>query len=395
MKKGKIILAGGDVVTPRKILKSSVVLVEDGIIKRIAKRESAGPHPGISTIDCRGKLVFPGFFDVHTHGGAGYDFKDEDEGAYRALSTYYFSHGATSVLATLVPLPHGLLVTAVRRLAEYLKRQNGDSNIMGIHLEGPYINRAMSGGNKKEYIEEPDLREFRKVIEAGEGFIKLITVAPELNGIDEIISEAVMAGVVVAVGHSNADARTAAKAVDLGASQVTHLFNAMPGLHHRTPGFLSEALVSDALDAQIIADGIHVHPDIMRLALKIKSPDRVLLITDSMRAAGLPDGDYDSAGNIVNVVGGISRMADGTLAGSTLGFEKGVALVAGFDGVGLPELSRMASTNAARSIGIDGRTGSLEEGKSADIVVLDNDFRVWLTLKDGEVRFSGNERMVE
>jgi N-acetylglucosamine-6-phosphate deacetylase len=389
MKRGKIILRGGDIVTPRMVLKSSNVLIEDGIIKSISERDAAETHPEISTIDCRGKSVFPGFIDVHTHGGAGFDFGDEDERAYEALSEYYFSHGVTSVLATLAPLPHELLGPAVRRLAAYLKRQGSASNIVGIHLEGPYINRTMSGGNKKEYIEEPDLLEFRKVLDAGEGFIKLITVAPELDGIDDVISEALTAGVVVALGHSNADSRTATKAIELGASQVTHLFNAMPGLHHRKQGITSAMLLSDAIDAQIIADGIHVHPDFIRLAVKVKSPDRILLITDSMRASGLPDGVYDSAGNAVRVVGGISRMPDGTLAGSTLAFEKGVALVAGFNGVDLPELSRMASTNAARSIGTDYRAGSLEEGKEADIVVLDKDFKVSLTMKRGEVRFQG------
>jgi N-acetylglucosamine-6-phosphate deacetylase len=247
----------------------------------------------------------------------------------------------------------------------------------------------MSGGNKKEYIEAPDPKEFRKVLEAGEGFIKLMTVAPELKGIPEIISEARKAGVEIALGHSNADAPTTSDAISLGASQVTHLFNAMPGLHHRKTGILSEALLSDSLDAQIIADGIHVNPDIIRLAVKIKSPDHIMLITDSMRAAGLPDGEYDSAGNTVRVVDGVSRMSDGTLAGSTLPFENGVALVAGFKGIDLPALSRMASTTAARSIGIAEQTGSLEAGKKADIVVLDETFKVALTMKEGDIKFRG------
>ncbi len=389
MKNENILLTGGGVVTPQKMLKSSDVVIDDGIIKMVTSEEGSKSDKAATVIDCRGKFVFPGFIDVHTHGGAGFDFKDEDEKAYDALSAYYYRHGVTSVLATLVPLSHELLFLAVRKLATYLKRHRDDSNIVGIHLEGPYINRTMSGGNKKEYIEAPDPKEFRKVLEAGEGFIRLMTVAPELKGIPEIISEARKAGVEIALGHSNADAPTTSDAISLGASQVTHLFNAMPGLHHRKTGILSEALLSDSLDAQIIADGIHVNPDIIRLAVKIKSPDHIMLITDSMRAAGLPDGEYDSAGNTVRVVDGVSRMSDGTLAGSTLPFENGVALVAGFKGIDLPALSRMASTTAARSIGIAEQTGSLEAGKKADIVVLDETFKVALTMKEGDIKFRG------
>ncbi len=385
MKNTNLILSGGNVVTPTEVLSNRAVSIDRGIIKGIAAEGPGGVNRSSDIIDCRGKIIMPGFFDVHTHGGAGFDFMDDGPEALDALSRFYFKHGVTAVLATLAPLSHELLIPAVKRLVTFIKAKSGRSNISGIHLEGPYINRSMSGGNKKEYIEDAVFERWREVFKAGEGFIRLITVAPELKGIDRIIADAVENKVAVALGHSLADAPTTTEAFRLGAKQITHLFNAMPGLHHRKPGLLSEALLSDEVDVQVIPDGVHVHRDMIRLALKTKTPERVILITDSIRAAGLPDGEYDSAGSKVSVVGGVSRMADGTLAGSTLMFEEGVRMAAGLDGLGLTAVTRMASSNAARSLGMDNEIGVLEEGKRADIVVLDQNFNVELTIKGGEV----------
>lgn len=387
MKKNNYVLSGGDVVTKDEILSNRDLIIENGTIKEIAVADDSRIYPGFEKIDCRGCRIMPGFCDIHTHGGAGNDFMDGSAAALGFLSRYYYSHGVTSVLATLAPLSHDLLIPAIKYLVPFIREDSGSSNIAGIHLEGPYINRSMSGGNKKEYIEDAVFEKWREVFEAGEGFIRLITVAPELKGIDRIITDAVGNGVAVALGHSTADAAASAKAFGLGANQVTHLFNAMPGLHHRKPGLLSEALLSDEIDVQIIADGVHVHTDMVRLAVKMKTPDHVMLITDSMRAAGLRDGEYNAAGNNVTVSGGVSRMPDGTLAGSTLAFEEGVRIVSGFDGIDLPAVSRMASGNPLRSIGLGKEEGVIEVGKNADLVVLDEDFGVVATLKRGLVEY--------
>lgn len=385
MKKTNYIFAGGNVVTPDRVLKYGVIIVEDGTIKSVTNQASGDLSGEQEKIDCAGKTVMPGFIDVHTHGGAGFDFKDDTPEAFDSLSEFYYSHGVTSLLATLAPLSYELLVPAIRRLVKYIKGKRGDTNIVGIHLEGPYINRSMSGGNKKEYIEPPDFDRWREVLGAGEGLIRLMTVAPELNGIERIIGDAVKHGIIIALGHSSAKSNVASKAVALGAKQVTHIFNSMPGLHHRDPGLLAVALVSDDLDAQLIADGIHVHPEVVRLAVKVKSPRRVILITDSMRAAGLADGEYDSAGNTVTVSNGISRLPDGTLAGSTLTFEKGFQLIAGLPGIDLSAASMMTSLNAARSLGMDAQTGSIQPGKRADFAVLNENFGVEMTVRNGNV----------
>ena len=384
MRTVKHIFMNAAIVTPEEIMQHAAITVEDGIIQSVDAENRVEPSAGTNLFDCTDKYVLPGFIDVHTHGGAGFDFKDEAPDALPALSDYYYSHGVTTVLATLSPLSHDLLVQAVSRLAKFCGQNRGRTNIVGIHLEGPYINRSMSGGNKKEYIEQPDFDRWREVFDAGEGFIRLMTVAPELKGIDRLIEDATKHGVVIALGHSTADGATADRAVRLGARQVTHLFNAMRGLHHREPDLLSAALLSDSLDAQIIADGVHVHPDIIGLAIKTKTTEHLMLITDSMRAAGLPDGRYDSAGTTVTVQNGISRMPDGTLAGSTLVFEKGLRLIASFPGMDLPSAAKMASLNAARSLGLQKETGSIEVGKSAEIVVVDSAFNVEMTFRKGK-----------
>lgn len=387
MSNNKFVFLNGTVVTPSKVLKPATVFVEGGTISKVTEKNSLKSRAGWRRIDCAEKIVMPGFIDVHTHGGTGFDFKDESPDAIAKLSDYYYSHGVTTLLATLSPLPHRLLIPAVKRLVKFCRENRGKTNIAGIHLEGPYINGSMSGGNRKDYVERPDFERWREVVDAGEGFIRLMTVAPEVEGIDPIIEDAVKNGIVISLGHSTAGARAASSAIRLGATQVTHLFNAMPGLHHREPGLLSAALLSDSLDAQLIADGIHVHPDFIRLALRAKTRDHLMLITDSMRAAGLPDGEYDSAGNRVRVENGVSRMPDGTLAGSTLTFENGLKLVASLNEINLCSTSRITSLNAARSLGIHRETGSIVAGKCADIVVLGPDFSVEMTMKNGEVEY--------
>ncbi len=383
----KYVLTGGEVVTPHEVIHRGSVVVENERIESVSELPAELSNGSHEIIDCSDKIVMPGFIDVHTHGGRGYDFVDEKPETCTVLSKHYYSHGVTTLLATLSPLSHELLLPAVRRIAEYCRNNSDGSNICGIHLEGPYLNKAMRGGNREEYFEEPSLQKWREVYEAGQGFIRLMTVAPELNGITPVIEDAIAKGVAIALGHSTADGETTVRAIDLGATQVTHLFNSMPTLHHRETGLLAESLLSDRIDTQLIADGAHVHQRIIRLAIKTKGADHILLITDSIRATEIGDGEYYSAGETVSVRNGIVHLANGTLAGSTLVLEKALKLLLTEVGVGLPEASRMLSSNAARSIGIDGDTGSLETGKRADLVVLDREFNVEITMRAGEFKF--------
>ncbi len=383
----KLILAGGDVVTPERVIQDGVVGVQNGVIRFISSSMPAGLDSSFKQIDCQGKMVMAGFIDVHTHGGMGLDFADDDPTVTGRLSEYYYRHGTTTLLATLCSLPVELMISALRRVAAFCHDKGRDTNIYGVHIEGPYLNKLMRGGNAEANIEAPEYDSWTRIKQAGEGYIRLMTIAPELRGIERIMQDALQDNIVISLGHSTASGNATARAIAAGATQATHLFNGMPGLHHREPGMLAEILMSDKVDAQIIADGVHVDPKIIQLALRLKTSEHIMLITDSMRAAQLSDGEYPSAGNVVRVEGGVSRLKDGTLAGSTLVFESGVRMVVQKIGVDLPAASRMASLNAARSLGIHHYTGSIETDKAADLVVLDRQFNVWMTIHQGNVKY--------
>ncbi len=387
MNNEKYILAGGKVVTPHRVIDGGAIFVENSRIKSILEQIPNAGNGDWEIVDCAGKIIMPAFIDVHTHGGIGLDFNDDKPGTFEKLSQYYYSHGVTTVLATHSPLSYPLLIPAVTRVAEFCSQHLGDTNIFGIHLEGPYINRAMRGGNRDDYIELPDFERWRAVLKAGRGFIRLMTVAPELPGIMPIIDDAVRNGIRISVGHSSADGVTMALAIEKGATQVTHLFNSMPGLYHRESDILAESLLNDKIDAQLIADGIHVHPKIAQLAIKLKGTEHIILITDSIRATQVGDGEYYSAGLKVFVRNGNVYLEDGTLAGSTLVMERALKMNTATAGIDLPSASRMTSLNAARSLGIDKETGSLESGKWADIVVLDNELNVEMTIRRGKFKY--------
>ncbi|HUI31655.1 MAG TPA: N-acetylglucosamine-6-phosphate deacetylase [Candidatus Acidoferrales bacterium] len=380
-------LINGRVVTARTVIDKGTLLLEEGRIERIFDKPPELPEGSVEIIDCSGKIVMPGFIDLHTHGGIGCDFADGEE-ILPALSNYYFSHGVTSLLATLSPLPYSLLKPAVERIANYCIDKKGNTNIYGLHLEGPYINKEMCGGNQRDYVEAPNIDEWSKVRETGKGLIKLMTLAPELPGVLPIIKDSITNGIIISIGHSKASGDIMVQMISMGAKQVTHLFNSMPQLHHREDGILLETLLSEKIDAQIIADGIHVHPKAIEMAIRLKTPDHILLITDSTRATQVGDGEYVSAGRKVVVKGGAVRSEDGALAGSTLVMEKGLAYLSRTVGIDLVEASKMTSLTAARSLGIEKVTGSVEEGKRADLVVLDDEFNVNLTMLGGEIKYT-------
>ena len=387
MNTSKYALTSGNIVTPNTIITRGSLLLENGRIEKILDESSEMPDKDYEVIDCSGKIIMPGFIDVHTHGGIGHEFSTCTTEHISELSQFYYSHGVTTLLATLSPLPHSLLIPAVKSLAEYCAENKDHTNIVGIHLEGPYINKAMSGGNQETYIEMPDYDVWQKVRKEGRGFIRLMTVAPELPGIIPIVEDAIKNGIIISLGHSIANGEVMAQIIEMGATQTTHIFNGMPKLHHREDGILVESLLSDKIDAQLIADGVHVHPKVIQMAVKLKTPDHIMLITDSTPATQVGDGEYMSAGKKVVVMNGVVRAGNGALAGSTLTMERAAKLMNMEVGIDLPAVSRMASLNAARSLGMDKEIGSIEEGKNADIVVLDKAFDVKITIWSGEIKY--------
>lgn len=315
--------------------------------------------------------LVPGFVDTHVHGGGGADYATEDpETALRARG-FHAASGTTTSFASLVTAPLDTLCRQVSMLADLVD----DGHFAGIHLEGPFLAAAQCGAHEPSLLRAPDPVSVGRLITAGRGALSMITVAPELPGALAAISQLTDAGVHVAVGHTDAGRDTVAAAVDAGASTATHLFNAMRGLHHREPGPVPVLLNDDRVGVELIVDGFHLHPDVVRLAVAVAGRDRTVLITDAMAAAGMPDGDFVLGGLRVGVRDGRARLvqADGSpgaIAGSTLTMAGAFELMTGITG-DIETVAAMASSNAARHFGL-AEVGVIEPGRRADLCVVDD-----------------------
>jgi N-acetylglucosamine-6-phosphate deacetylase len=300
--------------------------------------------------------LWPGLIDIHIHGGGGrYFHRDDDLGALLGTISGW---GVTGVLATIITQPPQETLAAVRRLV----RLAGKPQFLGIHLEGPFLNPRRQGAQESTRL--PDPAELRALLEAGEGWVKMVTLAPEMPGAGDLIAMLRQHGVRISAGHT--------EATDLsGVDQTTHTANAMSGLHHRTLGTLGAALSSDALDCEVIADGVHVHPSVLKIMWRAKGTDRLILVSDAMSFAGLPNGAYDLDGRPVTVADGTATLPDGTIAGSAAPLHVGVRTMVREVGVPLPEAVRMASLNPARALGLEDRIGSIAVGHAADLVLVD------------------------
>ncbi len=380
----KIALVGGKIVTPFRVVKNGTILIKDDRIYEIGKTDEINFGEDTEIIDVSGSILAPGFVDLLVHGGAGRGFSDEDEDSIQIISDYFLSQGSTTMMASLHAKPKEELLNDFKRLAKYIKA-NPDSNIKGIHMEGPYLNPEYKGAMNEDYLWKPSIKSFIEMYEASEGFLKIMTIAPELPGALEVIREASFRGVICSIGHSTASYEEIVKAIDHGAMHVTHMFNAMKPMHHRQPSLMTAALLREELKIELIADTFHVHPAMMELLLKFKTPKNIVLITDSIRAGGMHEGEYHFSDQKVFLKDNIATLADGTLAGSTLTLNKAVKNLLDTTEVKITDAFRMSSLNGSKVIGA-GR-GILAAGKIADIVVLNENFDVEMTLISGKIRY--------
>ncbi len=341
------------------------VRVENGVIAALGALEGEG-------LDCTGKYLLPGLVDVHTHGCGGYDFDHADREQLRHMERVYAAHGTTTVLATLMTNPLQLMLEAARRCGEMC-----GGVIRGIHLEGPFLSPAKKGAHREEYLMPPSVEVFDRLLEASGGRVRLVVVDPCAAGAMDFI-RAVAPRTRIAIGHTPADYETAKEAFAHGATQVTHLFNAMDGLHHRKPGLVGAALTEQCF-AEVICDGIHVHPAVLRLSFAALG-ERGLVISDSMAACGLEDGEYSLGGQAVSVRGRRATLADGTLAGSvTFAWDGMRQLIQA--GVPREQAAAAATRIPAASVGLSDVCGAIAPGRRANLVLADGDFRreaVWL-----------------
>jgi N-acetylglucosamine-6-phosphate deacetylase len=338
----------------------------------------AGAPPGPADVDLADCVVVPGFIDMHVHGGGGASFNDGDSGV---VAGFHREHGTTSMLASLVTIAPADLMTAVRTLAEATR----EGTVAGIHLEGPWLSAAQCGAHDPALLRAPDPAEIEAVLAAADGTVRMVTLAPELPGSDAAIRLFLDAGVVVAVGHTNATYEQTRRAVDLGATVGTHLFNAMPRLDHRTPGPVPALLTDPRVTVEIIADGVHVHPAMVQLVIDAAGPERVAVVTDAMAAAGCGDGAFRLGTMPIEVESGVARVrGTSTIAGSTATMDQLFRSVAGRDSdAALAAAVRMTSATPARALGL-GRVGELRAGYAADLVALDRDLQVAAVMARGD-----------
>jgi len=359
--------------TPLDCVERPLLLVEGDTIAEISSRTARAVPAAAKLTDFGDAILVPGFLDIHIHGGAGHDVMNHDPAGLAAMERLLRSHGVTGYFPTTVTAPLDQTCSALDRLARAIEHAGQDrvhsgACPLGIHLEGPFISHLRRGVHPSGDLLRPTVEIFDRFWQAAGGHIRMMTIAPELDGAIEVIAEAARRGVCVSLGHSNADLDAARAGIAAGARHCTHGFNAMRPLDHREPGIIGAMLTDPRLSADLIADGIHLDPCIVKLFLTAKGPDLSVLITDATSATGMPDGRYRLGSFEVEVKDG-RCMADGKLAGSVLTMDRAMRNVVQFAGWDLQQAVRLASLNPARAAGLDGR-GKLAAGCKADIVVL-------------------------
>lgn len=390
-------------VDPRTIIANALVHTPSGVLEpgwvslRGRTIEAVGPGlppplylPADVVLDAGGWSLVPGFIDLHIHGAVGREAMDADPDGLRAISRFLVRHGVTAFLPTTWAASGRKVMAVLEAVAEVLGEAEGGATILGAHLEGPYLNPRRCGAQPADSIRPPDRAECQLFLESG--VVRILTLAPELEGALALVGDCAERGVVAAAGHTEATYEEMQVAVSAGVSQVTHLFNAMGGLSHRAPGAAGAALALDGLRCELIADGAHVHPAALRVAWRSKGVDGLILVSDATRAAGLPDGEVDLAGRRGVSAGGTVRLADGTLAGSAGTLDAGLSTFAAATGATVAQLWPLVSANAASAIGFGERKGTITVNRDADLVLLDGEGVVRLTVVEGKTVYSDLSR---
>ena len=339
-------------------------------------------------IDASGLMITPGFIDLHVHGGNGCDILDGTAASIKEIASFHAMGGTTSFLATVAPAPVVRLQKVLTAVSGLTMKFTGGAQLLGIHMEGPYINPLRAGAINPAFLKKVSISEMSDFISAGEGTLKMVTVAPELPGSPGLIEMLAGEGITVSVGHSEADYETAVASFKAGVSHAIHLFNASAPLHHREPGLVGAVLAERDITAEIIADGRHLHPAMLKMLYSIKGNRGLTLATDAVSAAGRPDGDYLFNGRRIISEKGKVTLPGGTMAGSSLTMVEAVKNMVSMAGIPLYEAIRMASLNPARLLGRENSKGALAPGMDADIVLLDSNFNVRLTMVCGEIVYS-------
>jgi N-acetylglucosamine-6-phosphate deacetylase len=390
------VLTAAKLLTPLTEIDQPQVTIEDGFITSIESRGALAVPEGAQHLDFPDATLVPGYFDIHIHGAMGHNAMEGDEQAFDAIGKFLASRGVAAYLPTTVTAPIDMTLHALEGMAQQIEQADKASagsasprgaRPLGIHLEGPFLSHGKRGVQPAEYLQEPSIALLRRFWEAARGHIVLMTVAPELPGALPLIQEAVRLGIRVSLGHSNATTAEAEAGIAAGAVSATHTFNAMRALDHREPGLLGVVLDEPHLYAELICDGIHVDPLLVRLFHKAKTPDRGILVTDAISATGMPDGVYKLGTMNVTVANGRCTF-EGKLAGSVLTMDRAVRNFVKFTKTTYGVAAHYASANPARMTGFAETYGELAPSRKADITVLSPTGEIRSTLLNGQV-FSG------
>lgn len=371
---GKVFLDGS--------FQEKTIGVEGGCIRLLPK--DGALEDGVKVYDAEGKKVVPGFLDIHTHGAVGVDVNAATAEELGKIGHFMATQGTTSWLCSVLTDTKEQTLWCIDEFKKHKKLENDGADLLGIHLEGPFLAKEFKGAMPEHLLRDADVELLKEYQEAAEGNIRYLTVSPEIEGIVDAIPAVRDLGIVVAIGHSGADYDTSMKAIENGAASCTHIFNAMKLLHQHFPAIMGAAMESD-IYCEAICDGRHLHPGVVRLLIKTKGLDKVVAVTDSIMTAGLPDGNYKLGVNEVVVVDGDAKLAsNGVRAGSTLTTGQALKNIMKFTGRPIEEVLQLLTVNPAKLIGVFDKKGSIADGKDADLVVLDEENNVTDTFVRGK-----------
>lgn len=379
-----LIIKNTKIVLVDEILSGHQVLVRDGKIAAVT--EDNLENDDCQVVDGEGFYLSPGFIDIHNHGNSGFDAMNATIEALEAIARFHTKNGVTGFLATTMTESRANILRAIENAVEYTEQAHPNcSQLLGLYLEGPYFSIEKKGAQNEEFIDDIQIDELREYIERGKGLVKIVSLAPEKKKANEAIHLLKQNGVVAAAGHSMATYEETKEGIRNGISLATHMFNGMRGFSHREPGIAGACLVDDRVTCEMICDGIHLHPAAMDLMLKAKGEDKVVLISDSVIANGLPEGEYEFSGQKVIMKNSEVRLANGALAGSTLSLDCAVKNLTRLVSVDLASAVKMASLNAARLTGLAKTKGSIAVGKDADLILFNEDIQIRRTFIKGDL----------
>lgn len=385
----KTVIRHAKIVTEEETIQDGALVISEGTIEFIGTEEAFAAQQSyqkLPSVDYEGDWLLPGFIDVHVHGGFGHDFMEANDAALERITQFHAQNGTTTMLATTVTAPKEAIDRVLAGVNSWQENEVKGARLAGVHLEGPFLSKVFPGAQNPEHMIPARIDWLEEWTSAYPGLIRMMTLAPEVEGNMDCIEWLRKNNIVAACGHTDAEYEEILEAKKRGLQHAVHTFNAMKPLHHRNPGTVGAVLTDDDISCEIIADGHHVHPACIDLLFRAKGRDRLILITDAMSAAGMEDGEYNLGDLKVRVKDGVARLKEGeSLAGSTLTMIQAFRFFVETVGVSIEETSRMASGNPARLIGLDDEIGSISLGKKADLLRLDSKLQLKEVWRDGQL----------